>query len=134
VDKIIDSRHTIFDLKTTRDCHGYAFGSQAYKLGYHIKMAIYWSGYKAITGEAPKLKIGAIESKAPHESAVYRITPDVLLQGLEELAELLQQLRECEKTDTWPPANQEESDLILPSWAVAQTDDLAEFAEETEEV
>ena len=122
VDKILPN-HTIFDLKTTRDCQSFKFGAQSYALGYHIKMALYWNGYKTITGHEPHLKLGAIESKAPHESAVYRVTKDVILQGLEELDVLLKTLAECEKTDTWPAAEEEETDLLLPTWATTQNDE-----------
>ncbi len=134
IDKIIDG-HLIPDLKTTRDCRPYKFGAQAYQLGYHIKMAMYWSGYKAITGYEPKMRLLAIESKPPHESAVYRVTKDVLVQGLEEWQQLEQQLAECEKNDDWPAAEQEETDLVLPTWATEKIDeDLSEFAMEKEDV
>lgn len=129
LDKIMDVGHMIFDLKSTRDCHSRPFSGQSYALGYHIKMALYWDGYRILTGHAPKMHIGAIDSKAPHESATYRITKDVILQGLEELAELLETLRECEKTDTWPPAHQEETDLIIPAWALTEEVSLEEFEE-----
>jgi hypothetical protein len=122
LDKIMDG-HIISDLKTCRDCSSYKFGSQAYALGYHIKMAIYWSGYKAITGHEPKMRLLAIESKPPHESAVYRVTKDVLIQGMEELQQLEQTLRQCEETDIWPAREEEETDLQLPTWATTQTDE-----------
>ena len=122
LDKIILATHTIPDLKTCRDCRSYQFGAQAYALGYHIKEAIYWTGYRALTGSEPRMKLMAIESKAPHESAVYRVTKDVILQGLEELDTLLKLLAECEETNTWPPAQEDEADLVLPTWATVQPD------------
>lgn len=134
VDKIL-ANHTICDLKTTRDCHSRRFGAQSYQLGYHIKMAIYWSGYLTLTGHIPHMKLLAIESKAPFESAVYRVTSDVLLQGAEENAELLETLAECEKTNTWPAAHVEETDLMLPTWVTPGLEgDLSEFATEEAEV
>ena len=119
LDKLIPETHTIFDLKTARDCQSYRFGGQAYALGYHIKMAIQFMGFKELTGIEPKMRLGAIDSKAPHESAVYRLTTDVILQGLEELGFLVEKLDECEKTGLWPAEQNEETDLILPSWATA---------------
>ena len=129
VDKILNDGDVIFDLKTTRDCHPRRFGAQAYQLGYHIKMALYWNGYKTITGNEPKLRLGAIDSKAPYESATYRVTKDVILQGLDELDDLLRTLRGCEDADFWPAAYDEETDLTLPAWAVGEQDSLEEFAE-----
>jgi hypothetical protein len=119
VDKIITDSHTIFDLKTTRDCHSYRFGGQAYALGYHLKMAHYWAGYKILTGVEPTVILGAIDSKAPHESAVYRVTRDVLLQGLEELDNLIARLDDCEKANSWPGEYEVETDLLLPTWAMS---------------
>jgi len=120
LDKLVPETHTIFDLKTTRDCQSYRFGGQSYALGYHIKMAIQWYGYKELTGIEPKMRMGAIDSKPPHESAVYRLTKDVLLQGIEELDLLVEKLDACEKSGVWPAEQDEETDLILPSWATAE--------------
>ena len=121
VDKLCEG-HVIFDLKTTRDCRAWKFSSQAFQLAYHIKMALYWSGYRSLAGKEPKMRLGAIESKAPHESAVYRITPDVLALGLEELQELEQKLAVCESRNEWPAAETEEIDLQLPKWATTDSD------------
>lgn len=129
LDKWIPSTRTVFDLKSTANCQPYAFGNQSYKLGYHIKMAIQWLGAKACFGvDDVHLKLGAVESKAPHESAVYRITSDVRLQGLEELDTLLRRLAECEKTNTWPAEMEEESDLQLPTWATPNDATDEDFA------
>lgn len=127
LDKWIKKGNTICDLKTTRDCHAYRFGGQAYALGYHIKAAIYVSGLQALTGDRPKFKFLAIESKPPYEAAVYRATPDVLTQGGVDLDEILRKLTECERTGNWPPEQEEETDLILPTYAYSSEDDLAEL-------
>ena len=116
LDKLIPATHTIFDLKTTRDCHSWKFGSQAYALGYHIKMALYARGYAAIMGRTPVCRIGAIDSKAPYESAVYRMTPDVLQQGVDEMVALVKLIDECEESGNWPGEYDEETDLFLPAW------------------
>ena len=131
VDKLCDG-HTIFDLKTARSCEKHAFCTQSFKLGYHIKMAFYWCGYRAITGKEPKIRLGVVESKKPHESATYRITPDVLAMGLEEWQNLERTLDECERTNNWPAAEQEETDLQLPTWAT--TDSNEDFAMEGLEI
>lgn len=128
-DKIIPTRSIIIDLKTTRDCGSYRFGGQAYALAYHIKAYMYVSGYQTITGTRPKFKWLAIESKPPHEGAVYRATPDVLTQGADDLDAIMKRLDECEKTNHWPPAEEEETDLILPAYAMTtEGEDLSEFA------
>jgi hypothetical protein len=131
-DKIIRDTTTIIDLKTTRDCHSYKFGGQAFALSYHIKAAIYVSGYQALTGDRPKFKFLAIDSKPPYESAVYRATPDVILQGGEDWLALMHKLDECEASGNWPPEQDEETDLILPNYAYTGDDDFAELALNTE--
>lgn len=134
IDKLIKRTHTMVNLKTARTCQPYKFGAQAFTLGYYMHEALYWSGYKILTGTAPKQKIIAVESKAPHEAAVYRITPDVRTQGLEDLHELLERLAFCEKSNTWPAEMDEESDLTLPTYAIREPDaDLGEMAIAEEE-
>lgn len=130
IDKVIPRKHTILDLKSTRSATPYKFGGQAYSLGYHIKAYLYCSGYEAITGHKAMFKWLAIESKPPHECAVYRATPDILLQGAEDLDVLLKKLSECESSNEWPPDMTEESDLILPPYAYTSTDDLADFEDD----
>lgn len=131
IDKLITTKQTatIVDLKKTRCCSSRRFGSQAYALSYHIKAAIYVSGYQTLTGIRPKFKWIGIEAKPPFECAVYRATPDVLTLGGEQMMELVRMLDECEKSENWPPEQEQEEDLILPDYAMGDADSLAEFAE-----
>lgn len=117
LDKILSEEHCIFDLKTCRDCHSWKFGSQSYALGYHIKAALYSQGYEILTGHKPSFRIGAMESKAPHESAVYRVTEDVIKQGWDELDHLVGRITACEKSGKWPAEHEQETDLLLPAWS-----------------
>jgi hypothetical protein len=110
-------RHTIVDLKTTRDARSFRFGPQAHQLGYVVKMALYAQGYEVLTGHKPIVKLIALESKAPHEGAPYNVPEDVLLVGLEELDKLIDRLSECEQSNHWPAAQEIEEDLTLPAWA-----------------
>lgn len=131
IDKLIRTKNTatIVDLKKTRACGPYKFGSQAFSLGYHIKAAIYVSGYQNITGVRPKFKWIAVESKRPNECAVYRATPDVLTIGGEEMLALIQRWKECTASGNWPPEQEEESDLLLPNYAY-NSDELADLETE----
>ena len=128
-DKLIPKGHVIFDLKTCVSCDKYKFGTIAFRLGYHIKMALYWNGYRTLTGNDPKCVLGAIEKTAPYEAAVYRCTSDVILQGLEDLDCLLRTLTQCEETGEWPPAEPDELELTMPTYAYKQADeDLSDLA------
>jgi exodeoxyribonuclease VIII len=131
LDKFIRTKETatVVDLKKTRSPSARRFGAQAFQLGYYIKAAIYVSGVQALTGIRPKFKWIAIESKGPHESAVYRATPDVLTLGMQEWETLARLLIECRKTDVWPQEQEVEEDLILPEYAFGMADELDDFAE-----
>jgi PDDEXK-like domain of unknown function (DUF3799) len=126
LDKWIPSTHTVMDLKSCRDCTSYRFGAQAFQLGYHIKMGLQWAGVRELTGKDPDMRLCAIESRAPYESAAYRVTKDVLLQGVEELDNLVAKLDECEKLGRWPAEQECETDLLLPAWATAQEEEYVE--------
>ena len=124
LDKLIRTKHTatIVDLKKTRSCSAYRFGAQAFSLGYHIKAAIYVSGYQILTGIRPKFRWIAMESKPPYECAVYRATDDVLVMGGQECERLTKLLDECTRTDHWPMEQEGEEDLPIPSYVIAQAD------------
>jgi exodeoxyribonuclease VIII len=138
LDKLIPEGHIIFDLKSTYDCQSYRFGAISYRLGYHIKIAHYAEGYEVLTGHKPTCRIGAIEKNPPHESTVYRITDDVLIQGKEELERLVERITACEYAEAelvkkklpasraWPAEVIEETDLMLPTWA-----QYADFGDES---
>jgi hypothetical protein len=128
----IDDEPYLIGLKSTADCRDFRFGADAFKMAYYVQDAIYQNGYFYLTGELPQVVIIAVESKPPHESAVYRVPNDVLRQGQADLAKWMVRLAECEKTNTWPPAVEEEQDLVLPSYAYPggdfQMDDLEPIA------
>lgn len=123
IDKIVEATIPILvDLKTTRDARPFRFGPQAYSLGYVVKMANYWNGYRILTGVEPEVKLLAIEKTPPYESVVYNVPRDLLILGLEELDNLIWTLDDCEKENRWPPAEVEELNLCLPPWANAESD------------
>jgi hypothetical protein len=118
----------ILDLKTARDARPFQFGNQAYKLGYHIKLAMYQDGYFALTGELAPVKIIAVENKPPYDAAIYNVPSDVLQQGHEDYVRLMHRIHECEESGNWPGAVEEEINLSLPSYAYPETsDDLADL-------
>lgn len=113
----ISGRAFIADLKTARDCSKFSFGNAAYRLGYHIQLAMYFNGYRILTGEEPEMCEIAAENKPPYELAVYSIPDEVLAKGQEDFEFLMKKLCECERTNTWPPAEESITDLSLPSYA-----------------
>lgn len=131
VDKLIRTKNsaTIIDLKKARSCSPRRFGAQSEHLSYHVKAAIYVSGYQALTGIRPSFKWIALEDAKPNECAVYRATPDVLTLGGEIVNSLMARLKECERLDVWPGEVEQEEDLILPAYAMNEAEGLEDFAE-----
>jgi hypothetical protein len=124
----IEGESVLVGLKSTVDCRSFRFGPQCHKMCYHVQDAIYQNGYFYLTGTLPRVVIIAVDSRPPHDSAVYRVPNDVLRQGQADLARWMERLVECEKTDEWPGAEQGEQDLVLPAYAYPggdfQMDDL----------
>lgn len=119
----IDGRPVIVDLKTTRDASPRRFGNDAFRLGYHVQFALYADAWEALTGQAPAFVVIAVESKAPHEPAVFRVPDDVLEQGRDDYRRLIATLDECATTNHWPPMSEAEQELTLPSYAYGTADD-----------
>lgn len=115
-----ESVPTLVGLKTARDCRPFQFGRQAANLGYHFQWAFYLDGYKAVTGEAARVFEIVVEPEAPHASVVYEIPGDVLLQGAEEYAALLEQLAECERNNAWHGPAPGIQTLALPQWVYGE--------------
>lgn len=122
----IDGQTIIVGLKTARDCRGFKFGNQVAQLGYHLQFAYYFDGYVAITGETPKMCEIVVESEPPHPVVVYWIPSDVIEQGRDEYQELINQLEECEATNSWPGPALVEQVLTLPTWCYPAQHELSD--------
>jgi hypothetical protein len=119
----VDGAHVLVGLKTTQDCRPFQFGAAAARLGYHMQWAFYGSGWRHATGgEAATVEI-VVEAKPPHAVAVYAIVDDVMEQGRDDYAQLLDRLAECEASGLWPGPVDGEQVLSLPSWAYPSGDD-----------
>jgi hypothetical protein len=126
---LIGGKPHIVDLKTTRDSRPMRFGNEAYRLGYHIQLAMYEEGYRIITGETPKMIEVAVENKPPYELVVYEVSDDVLFQGHEDYTRLMKLLGESERTGVWPPSEESITTLSLPSYAYGSDADEFSFAD-----
>lgn len=124
---IIGSTPFIADLKTAKDCSKFSFGNAAYRLGYHIQLAMYREGFRILTGEDPEMYEIAVENKPPYELTVFSVPDEVLAKGQEDYEFLMIQLCECERINTWPPAEESITDLSLPSYAYGSDADEFTF-------
>ena len=107
-------------LKTTAETVPYRFNEQSAKLKYNLTEAFNSDGLFAVTGERRPVKIIAVESKAPHDVAVYHVPDEVLNYGREIYEDALDLLIQCRASGEWPGVCPEEETLTLPMWAAAQ--------------
>lgn len=119
----VDGQWVLVDLKSTRSSNPRKFGSDAYKMGYHIQFSMYVDGFHALLGETPRFVVIAFENKSPFEPAVFDVPGEVLERGHSHYQGLLDTLQRCEATNTWPPALQDEIPLQLPAWAMEDADE-----------
>lgn len=118
----IEDEPVLVNLKSTVDCRDFRFGGQYAKMAYHAQDAIYQNGFFQLNHELPRMVTIAVESKPPHETAVYLITNDVLRQGQQLVSKWVETLAECERTNKWPAAVEGEQELQLPQWAYPNGD------------
>lgn len=127
LDWLSTSDAAIVDLKTTTDITLSRFQRQAANLDYHCQAAFYRDGHKRATGQLllPFIVI-AVESKPPHDVAVYRYDEDALVYGDGIVEELLRNLAYCRQKNDWPGLYADELTLSLPTWMLdADEDDVS---------
>lgn len=123
-DWIIPDSKILLDLKTARSIDGRRFGAAAAAYGYHCQMAHYAAGVLAVHGWLPKrVLIVAVETDPPHDVAIFELDADAMWAGKEEVAELMERLRQCIVTDRWPGRYEDEQALQLPAWMFADDED-----------
>lgn len=121
IDKMTATRNkesVLVSLKSTTNCREFEFTSQFAKLHYAAQDALYQNGWFYLRGDLAKMVTIAAEKNPPYECAVYVVPNDVLRIGQQQIAEWVQRLNTCEKSDKWPPAIEDEQELALPGWAV----------------
>lgn len=118
----INDEPVLVSLKTTTDCRDFTFASQYAKLCYTAQDALYQAGFYYLNHQLPRMVTIAVESKPPHDVAVYRIPTDVLRQGQQLVSKWMEALTACERANEWPGAVEGEQDLVLASWATPDGD------------
>ena len=115
----------IVDLKTTADPSPRAFSRTAANLNYHMQLAWYRRGYRAVkrTDLCP-VKILAVQNQAPWDVVFYDVPEEVLARGDELCDEAVDLLGRCEASGNWFGADggTGEQTLWLPAWAMGVDD------------
>jgi hypothetical protein len=84
---------------------------------YSAQDALYQGGFYYLNHALPRMITIAVESRPPHESAVYSISNEILRMGQQQIARWAETLNQCERMNEWPAAVVGEQELALPSWA-----------------
>lgn len=117
----LDGVPTIVDYKSTTCAATEVFNQEIFRFGYHFQAAMYSTGVMEAMGlsERPDFLFIAQEKKAPFSLNLIRVSPEVMLAGLDKYHELLGMYRECLDTDYWydylGPFG-EPNETTLPGW------------------
>jgi hypothetical protein len=109
----------IVDGKSCEDAREEAFGRSVWNYGYGFQAAWYvdiWQQHFR-TKEPPPFIWLAQEKSAPYAPAFYSASREILAHGRRQYEPLLDQLRRCRASNTWPGYSTGISELILPTWA-----------------
>jgi hypothetical protein len=110
----------LVDVKTCCDASIEGFARVIANLSYDVQAAFYIDGIRRVTGLTPKQFIFiAVEKDAPHMTAVYTASNEMIAIGREKYRGALQLLKWCTQHKHWPgyqPHGLVES-IDLPRWA-----------------
>lgn len=117
---IINGVNVFVDLKTTRSAHPDYIRSASWKLGYHLQAAIYVDGAKETTGKDFRFVFGFVEKTPPYVVTVAEATPEFVRKGRIEYLRLLDTLKECQQSGSWPGYTTDLINLEPPKWAIKE--------------
>jgi hypothetical protein len=110
----------VIDMKVTADVEPEALSRHAWRSLWHAQMAWYQDGLNWIHGTidlAPRARIIAVRSSAPHLVTVLPVSARSLDIGRKSIALWSEKLRACEAADQWPGYVQGLApELEPPSW------------------
>lgn len=116
-DFIVEELGLCIELKTTMDASPIEFGKSTANMLYDLQGVMYLDGLRAIGKPMREHLILCVESEPPHEVALYRLDDSAIERGALMMTRLLEQLRECVRTNEWPGYGEGIQTLTLPGWA-----------------
>ncbi len=117
VDRLV--RGIVVEIKTTSAWGERQFAAQAARMGYHVQHAWYIDGLREMGYKVLDEAITvAVENRAPFDTAVYYVPPEAIEAGREIKNGLVDRLKECSDTNTWPGVAPEQTRLTLPAWSL----------------
>jgi len=123
-DWILPERRILLDLKTCVSAQAHRFGAAAARYGYHMQLAHYATGIEHGLGWRPKrVLLVAVEKEPPHDVSVFELAEDDMYVATVEVYGLLQAVKVCRETNTWPGRYTEEQALQLPAWVTGDDEE-----------
>jgi len=121
----------IWDLKSTYNVTKYRFERTFNNFRYDVQAGMYRSGVKHCLGEDLPFGIVAVESRAPHDVAVFRCDDELTEYCDEQYQTALDKLLECRENDHWPGQYQDMQYLDMLPWNRTDDDffDIGELEE-----
>ena len=117
LDAIHAGEGLLIDLKTTRSADNRRFGLECARLGYALQLAHYAAGCEHAAGFVPQRHILiAVEKDAPHDVGVFEVADMHKELARDEVAMLLQRVKECRAERRWPGRYAEPQILQLPAY------------------
>jgi hypothetical protein len=110
----------IVEIKSTRSTAHDSFTRQSWALGYHCQLAHYRAGVFAMQRRTLPCRIVAVEATPPYDVAVFDVEDELLAEGAEHVARLIERIRVCERSGLWPRRYEMAMPLGKPAWAEAR--------------
>jgi hypothetical protein len=110
----------IWDYKTTTNVEPRAFGAQAFRMNYWLKMAVQADMFERHHGHLPdKVVLLAQSTKQPYLSVGYELTADQLNVGRKQYTGALKVLQYCNQSGNFPSYTKggDTVELETPKWA-----------------
>ena len=113
----------IFDVKTTSDASPKAFARDVVKFKYHWQASLYRHANRLLdfAGDRPDYFIIAVETSAPFNVQIYKISPAFIDKGFADVSNMVTKFKSWDGTpqgyDYFSPLSEDGViDLTLPEW------------------
>jgi hypothetical protein len=114
-DAFRDGAHVI-DLKTTTNCSPMELQRQAWKMHYHVQLAMYSDALAYHGIKVPSRYIIGVEVAPPHIVTVLELSDALIELGRRTYLGWYEALRVCESSDYWPGYAQQPVPWDVPAW------------------
>jgi len=119
-----EPRRVLLEVKSTARADLYHFQKRIVEFDYHLSLAMYREGVRAVYGELPPPVFLVIETET-FELCLYQPDADMLREGERRFHRALALVERCQATDAWPGYQPDGliQPISLPRWVKAAHSD-----------